>query len=78
MRGHALRGGRVVRVCLHHLAFGKKLLPVVLGRVSGDLTRPEGDPHGCVGTSHNAKGQEVDQQSHAHVVSMRWSQDESN
>lgn len=55
--------------CWHHLSFGNKLLFVVFGRVSWNLTCPQGDAHGRVRTSHNAKGQEVDQQCHAHVVS---------
>ena len=52
-----------------HLAFCDQLFFVALGRVSGDLARPEGDAHNGVRTSHDAKRQEVDQDCHTHVVS---------
>lgn len=58
-----------VCVCVYHLAFGSELLFVVFRGISRDLTRPQRDAHSRIGASHDAKGQEVDQQCHTNIIS---------
>lgn len=60
MLSHAVSSEVSAHVCFNHLAFGNKLFPIVLRRISRDLTCPQGEAHCCVGTTHNAQGQEVD------------------
>lgn len=52
------------------LAFSGELLLVAARGVSGNLAGPQAQPHHQISTTHHQQGQEVDQHSHTHIVTV--------